>query len=218
MKITKVSGSITMIDHESAVAYLSTVTDPERMSIEEVIRRITALNDGICRFWNTATNWASIEAAHLLSISRLDRQVSLTRCLQLWVHPSQGGDADGHLILAWTNLGSLVEGSLKLFLSVWYESYKNDVDAIRKHGKLQDPDGLQLELLRQFFRKRIWDAPFDRLIAHIQQRRNAIHAYKDRDIGTYEQYWTNVRVYLQLVRYINFRIPYPADEYVSQER
>ena len=40
---------------------------------------------------------------------------------------------------------------MKLFLSVWYESYKNDVEAIKRKGKLQDPDGLQLEPLRKFF-------------------------------------------------------------------
>lgn len=106
---------------------------------------------------------------------------------------------------------------MKLFLSVWYKTYKSDVDAIKRKGKLQDPDGLQIEPLRLFFKKRIWDSTFDGFVQSIQKRRNAIHAFKDRNIGTKDEFVGNVRAYLNILRYINFRLPYPDDIYIPRE-
>lgn len=190
----------------------------EHMPIEEVMARIETLSDGLRNFWSKAKGWAPIEAAHLLSKSRLDWQVSLTACLRKWIDKPSEKEASGSLILAWANLGSLVEGTLKLFLSVYYKDYKNDIDAIKKKGELQDPDVLQLESLRQFFKKKIWNKePWDNWIQKIQQRRNAIHAYKDRDIGTHDEFLDDVRDYLNFLRYINSRLPYPDDVYIPQE-
>lgn len=217
MKITKITITQTITNHASAQAHIVAMPDPNSMSIEEVIDRIIILNDGLQRFWGNATGWASLEAAQLLTESRLDWQVSLSHCLKLWTSSSSTEDAAGRLILAWANLGSLVEGSLKLFLSVWYESYKTDVEAIKRNGKLREPDRLELELLRQFFKKCIWDDSLDGVVQRIQQRRNAIHAFADRDIGTHEELLADIRVYLQLLRYINFRLPYPDEIYIPQE-
>ena len=190
----------------------------EHMPIEEVMARIETLSDGLRSFWSKAKGWAPIEAAHLLGKSRLDWQVSLTVCLGKWIEKPSEKEASGSLILAWANLGSLVEGTLKLFLSVYYKDYKNDIDAIKKKGELQDPDVLQLESLRQFFKKKIWDKePWDNWIQKIQQRRNAIHAYKDRDIGSHDEFLDDVRNYLKFLRYINSRLPYPDDVYTPQE-
>ena len=107
---------------------------------------------------------------------------------------------------------------MKLFLSVWYKDYKNDIDAIKGKNKLQAPDGLMLEPLRKFFVKKIWDDEWDDWVKSIQQRRNAIHAYKTREIGTNEGFMEEVRKYLEFLRYINFRLPYPDDIYVPTER
>ena len=216
MKIIATSISRTVTNHASVTAQVAAMPDPDRMSIEEVIRRITNLNDGLRQFWSSAHGWASLETAELLGRSRLDWQVSLSRCLTLWVEQPAAEEA-GHLILASANLGSLVEGSLKLFLSVWYETYKEDVEAIKKNGELQEPDVLQLERIRHFFRKRIWDDSYDNFVERVQQRRNAIHAFKNRDIGTHDEFLADVRKYLNLLRYINSRLPYPDEMYIPQE-
>jgi hypothetical protein len=196
------------------------MTEREELPTDVVVSRITTLNDGLRRFWTEAEGWAPIEAAQLLSKSRLDWQISLSKCLKIWIAGSQSEEKDGRLILAWSNLGSLVEGTMKLFLSVWYTSYKNDVEAIKKKGDLIDPDSLQLEQIRQFFRNRIWrkeDEDWDSWILKIQQRRNAIHAYKNRDIGTFNEFFIDVRRYLEFLRYINSRLPYPDSMYIPQE-
>ena len=115
-------------------------TRPEQ-PIQEVIDRIVSKNDGIARFWSTARGWAPLDAAKLLSKSRLDLQVSLARTLTLWVPPNvsaQAPDVDGRLILGCANLGSLVEGTLKWFLSVYYDNYKADLNALRDKVRIPD--------------------------------------------------------------------------------
>lgn len=189
----------------------------KEMSIVEVVDRIVTINNDLRQFWTKADGWAPIEAAQLLNKSRLDWQVSLSICLKIWVSEPLPDDEDGRLILAWANLGSLVEGTMKLLLSVFYKDYKKDVEAIKKKGKLMDPDGLQLESMRQFFRKRIWGKEWDVWVQHIQQRRNAIHAYKNREIGTCTEFFDDVRKYLELIRHINSRLPYPDDIFVPRE-
>jgi hypothetical protein len=217
MRITSTVIACTRTDHASALARVKAMPQSETLPIETVIERIVSLNQGLCRFWSQVEGWAPIEAAQLLSKSRLDRQVSLSHCLKVWLQSPSDEAESGHIIMGWANLGSLVEGSLKLFLSVWYEAYKQDVVAIKKKGKLQNPDGLQLEHLRNFFKTKIWDSEIDGWVQHIQQRRNVIHAYQDKEIGSHEELHKYIRKYLDILRYINFRLPYPDEMYEAHE-
>jgi hypothetical protein len=93
------------------------------VDIAVVIDQIIAKSEAICRFWNSAHGWAPDEAAELLAKSRLDRQVSLSRTLKIWLLPTTPRDRDGRLILAWVNLGCLVESLMKFFLSVYRDDY-----------------------------------------------------------------------------------------------
>jgi hypothetical protein len=194
---------------------------PEQERIRrETIHNIVTLNEGLRQFWIKSDGWAPIEAAKLLSKSRLDWQVSLSRCLKIWIEEPNPDDKSGQLILAWALLGSLVEGTMKLFLSVYYTSYKHDIEAIKKKGDLIDPDSLLLEQMRQYFRKSIWreeDEDWDSWILKIQQRRNAVHAFKNRDIGTFDEFFNDVRRYQQFLHYINDRLPYPDEMYKPRE-
>lgn len=191
--------------------------DIEKLDIREVVERIITLNEELTDFWGNARGWAPIEAAELLSKSRLDWQVSLSRSLNRWISEPIAIDDYGSLILAWVNLGSLVEGTLKLFLSVWYKQYQVDIEAIKNREKLVEPDVLKLESLRQFFKKRIWDNEWDDWVYNVQQKRNAIHAYKHRDLGNYNDLLRCIRKYLELLRFINGRLPYPDFVYAPNE-
>ncbi|RYE52686.1 MAG: hypothetical protein EOP48_15950, partial [Sphingobacteriales bacterium] len=124
----------------------------------------------------------------------------------MWVNEEPSELQAGHLILAWANLGSLVEGTMKWFLSVYYDNYKADVDAIAKTHRdgsstLVDPDSLMFEQLRQFFAKRFWDSSdsWNAWVLQIQQRRNAIHAYQNRDLGNHDDLLDAIRRYLVFV-------------------
>ena len=219
MKVTEVKTAVKITNHSSAKLQSQSITPrPTEISIEEVIQRIINLNNGLRRFWTEAEGWAPLEAAQLLEKSRLDWQVSLSNCLRIWVNEPSQEDSDGYLILGWANLGSLVEGTMKLFLSVWYDTYKNNEDyVVMRQGQLQDPDILQLESMCQYFKKKIWDDAWNKWVHQVQYRRNAIHAYKDRDIGTHSDLLAGMRKYLEFLRYINIRLPYPDEMYVPRE-
>lgn len=182
----------------------------EPLSLDETVESTATLIRSMMDFWKSADGWAPAGSAALLSKSMLEWQSSLADCLQIWKRELSNGE----LILAWANIGSLVEGQLKLFLSVFYEDYAADVDAIKsKQGDLMDPDGFSLDPLRVFFKKRIWGPTesWDDWILLIQQRRNAIHAYKLRDIGSTKELHLNLRRLLEFVRMINTRLPYPDE-------
>src|SRR5258708_38524822 len=104
---------------------------PDSVDLKSIIKEIVNLNEHIREFWSNAQGWAPVEAALQLSRSRLDWQVSLSLTLQLWITPPEDTQRDGQLILAWANLGSLVEGTLKLLLCVHYRDYQADAHAKR---------------------------------------------------------------------------------------
>lgn len=179
---------------------------------QESVRRIISGNEQLAAFWSNSHGWAIDEAADLMSKSRLDWQVELSKTLMLWETSSISGD--GQLILAWANLGALIEGTLKLFLAVYYEYYKEDIDSIKNKGKLVDPDGLALEKLKLFFKKKqLIDKKWLPFIDLVQSRRNAIHAFRDRDIGTLDDFKSSVTDYLEFLLAISRMLPYPDDIY-----
>lgn len=198
----------------------------ENMPISEVIDRIESLNKGIAKFWSKSDGWAPVAAAGLLGKSRLDWQASLSGSLRLWIRQPPNALTPAELILAWANLGSLIEGTVKTLLSVWYETYKSDIENLKKanaydHAKQSalSPDGLVLEKLRNYCKnKGLLGANGDSLIELVQQRRNAIHAFKDRPIGDGIEFNKATRGYLVLLRDVNARLPYPDEMYEPRER
>lgn len=164
----------------------------------------------LAEFWSRAHGWAPRDAADLLTKSRLDWQVSLSRSLHHRVRAVQASPEAGELIIAWANLGALVEGSLKLFLAVWYGSYAKDIDAIFRRGQLRDPDTLALEELRQFFvKKGLLEPKWLEYVELVQSRRNAIHAFHDRDLGTVDEFTESVCKYHGFLREVASSLPWP---------
>jgi len=64
------------------------------MTIEDVVSRIEKLNSP------ASNGWAPVEAAGLLTKSRLDWQASLSKTLRLWLREPSTALSDGELILA----------------------------------------------------------------------------------------------------------------------
>lgn len=187
-----------------------------------VIKDIVALNAKLSKFWASAHGWAPDEAASLLSKSRLDWQLSLSQTLYLWI----GKDtmSDGELILAWTNLGALLEGTLKLFFSIYYLDFQADVELLKKsnafdHKKQthKEPDQLTLEVFRSYScHKMLFEESERSLILLIQQRRNAIHAFRDRELGSADEFRRTLRGYMNFLKNVDRSVPYP-DEYRANE-
>lgn len=188
-----------------------------QLSYLETVSKIIELNSSANNFWSNSIGWAPVEAANLLSKSRLDWQVSLSHSLKRWDISPQKGAEDGDLILAWVNLGALVEGTLKLFLSVYFNDYSKDEDSIKNNKGLVEPDFIKFDRLRQFFNKKIWDSieteEFDAWVLKIQQRRNIIHAFKNKDIGDFSEFVFDTKRYLFFLMYHLDRLPYPDCQY-----
>ena len=96
-------------------AFNALATPIADMPINEVLSRIAKLQQGLSSFWAKVDGWAPIEAAGLLSKSRLDWLASIAATLPTWVRAPPENLSDGERILAWANLGAAAEGALKLF-------------------------------------------------------------------------------------------------------
>lgn len=185
-------------------------TDTLDYDADELCRRIASLTRCIMDFWS-GSSWAQGEAATLLDRSMLHWQASLAESLSRWVNMN----SDGDLILAWTNLGALVEGQMKLFLCVYYHNYANDLDGILRRGRRINPDESQLEELRQFLVKRVWyvGVNWSEYVELVRERRNAVHAFKRRDIGTLDEWTHALRLHLSFVRDVGGGLPYPDEQF-----
>ena len=176
-------------------------------SLSDSIENIVALNTELADFWIRANGWAPPNAAALMSKSRLDWQIELSTTLSLWISPNI---TDGKLILGWTNLGALIEGTLKLYLCIYYNDYINDKDKITSRGKTVDPDALTLESLKQFCsKKKLLNSDHIELVSFVQHKRNAIHAFKNRSIGTAAELHYCILRYAKLLSDSIDCFPYP---------
>lgn len=80
----------------------------------------------------------------------------------------------------------------------------------KKNSSARDPDGLGLEVLKQFFiHNKIFDDETLCFIDLVQCRRNAIHAYIDRPLGDGFELLKSIRDYRTFLREVNSRLPYP---------
>lgn len=185
---------------------------PHELPLRDVIKRIVNLNRRLGQFWRAARGWAPDDAEQILTPARLDWQVELSRTLRRWGRKPRPEEAEAHLILGWVTLGALVEGSMKLLLSVYVTDYKKDPKAPRdRSGKLKLPDTLALEQLIQFFKKVDLLPDWRGWMQRIQGRRNAIHAFRNRDIGTLTEFRRDIREYLRFLREVNLHLPYPDE-------
>lgn len=182
-------------------------------SPKQTIDAIVRLNGKIACFWGKhARGWASQPTASLLGQSRLDWQLELSRTLRCWVEPPDPSVRNASLILAWANLGTLVEGTLKWHLSVFQTDYlRDEYRKPKRRGKEIAVDEQSLEPLRCFFigngllDKSRWES----WLLKVQQRRNAVHAFKDRELGTHSEFLDDIGVYHDLLVELEGRVPYP---------
>lgn len=223
------------------------------LTADQVVNRIISLHEEINFNWKDSSGWAPVRAAEILGKSRLDRSESLARTLRLWIEPPKDvRERDARLILAWANLGALLEGTLKVFLAIYVETYlQNIVEAqasVTEDGKLQErvfrllwdeskreakePGILELDVLRQFFCRRVWNRcpeckdrnkfqgvrcvattcdrkRKDDWLLEVQQLRNAIHAFTDRPIGTPDEFNKQLRKYHIFATDLFSRLPEP---------
>jgi hypothetical protein len=83
---------------------------------DELCKAIERETRRIMNFWQyNSADWVPTDVTEILEKSMLGRQSALAKALAIWLNRN----SEGELILAWANLGALVEGLLKLFLCVY---------------------------------------------------------------------------------------------------
>lgn len=103
-------------------------------SHSKTIQSIIEINKKLEVFWKNSNGWASDSTAKFISVARLDWQSSLSRTLSIYLDAGVRKE-EGGLILAWVNLGALVEGTMKLFFSVFLEDYQNE---LKRHDGMKN--------------------------------------------------------------------------------
>jgi len=157
--------------------------------------------------WKNVYGFAPNSVANKLADAKLDWIIQLTDSLEIWTK-KHAFLTEGELLLARANIGAVVEGWLKFFYCVYYEDYKvNPVKTTRE--EMIEPNDLNFERLKQFSRGKLWELndEWDKWIASIQHKRNAIHAFNNRDIGNAFMFINDVEKLKDFIELVNTSIP-----------
>ncbi len=169
--------------------------------------------------WKKSFGFAPTNVTAVLDKARLDWLVDLTISLKHWSNV-RGDVSEGELLLACSNLGAVVEGWLKFFYVVYLNDYYSDFNNVKKaDGKgnynVVDPNNLSFERLKQYSRGKLWEkgSDWDLWVERVQQKRNAIHAFNNKDIGTIQEFNDDVVKLGELVKHIHSHLP-PIEDYI----
>lgn len=177
---------------------------------------LTIQTNNVSLLWKNVRGIAPDNAAKKLDIAMLDWQSELTKTLKIWI--DKGLDMTvGELILARANLGAVVESWLRFFYCVFYDDYINQ-PMVNKKGKVLEPEkDMRFEDLKNFSTGVLWDddKSSDNLwVDSIQHKRNAIHSFTYKDIGTPADFLLDVDRLCEFVDMILNHLP-PVEEYIE---
>lgn len=163
--------------------------------------------------WKNANGFASGLVLDKLDKAMLSWVTELTDALEIWINIGLSM-TDGELILAYTNLGALVECWLKFFFCIHLRDYLDD-PVMNRSGEIIQPNKMSLEGLKMKSIGILWEStnhPVYKWVSKIQHRRNAIHAFDYRDIGTPDEFRNDVNELNGFVGMIINLIP-PIEDY-----
>jgi hypothetical protein len=174
-------------------------------AIQEIVAILWAQHEA----WPRAGGWAPSNAAALLEVARLDRQLSFAHTLRDNLVPFPRESADARQILGYATLRSLWEGAIQLFITVYYNDYIADKKAITgRKGEIVDPERAQFSDLIKFY-LRHGDPAFEPFLARVKARGDGIHHFRDRDIGTQDELKADVVRLRDFLASIDSQLPDP---------
>lgn len=179
------------------------------------LEQIRSKTKATIQSWSETCGLAPKGVTGKLDAAMFDWMGDLTDSLDIWIAKSLDM-TDGELILAWTNLGALVECWLRFFYCVYYEDYMKNPKPGKK-GKPLDPDdkAMTFDCLIQYSKGVLWDNlqdPLYRWVYKIQHYRNAIHAFSYRKIGRSSDFILDIEQYSLFVDKVIDRLP-PIEDY-----
>lgn len=176
---------------------------------------IIRTTDNTTLIWEKAVQEAipPRSVAQKIDEAMLDWMRELTKTLRLWT--DKGGKmTSGDLILARANLGALVESWLKFFYCAYNEDYQHNPKTNKK-GAIE-PNDLSFDFLKQYSRGILYELndDWEKWVESIQRKRNAIHSFNYREIGTSEVFYDDVEKLYEFIELITGRLP-PVEDCVE---
>ena len=177
-------------------------------------------------FWANANGWASAETNMELNKFNFENLQSLTECLKFFVEKE--ALTPGDLILAWANLGSVVEGNIALFLTIYWDDYQKSVSdlapdranprglakmLLSASGNLKEPNKLNFEPLRQFIDEINLFEQHHSNIRTIQKYRNYIHSVDKPTLENSEEFRQHLGYAKRFIWELDEQCPYPEEFY-----
>ena len=147
--------------------------------------------------------------------ARFDRLVSLSGTLRYW---AKWPMTEGELVLAWVNLGVLLEGTLKGFLTIYQHDFVRDVDrhlsvnALHKKGSkagfLKHPGELKPEdLINYFSAQELLTKDEIKAARKIRDNRNVVHVLLDKHLGEQAEFVKSVEEYRSIQLKLYHQLP-----------
>lgn len=154
---------------------------------------LVILTNNAALLWKEARGIAPDSVADKLDNAMLEWQSELTKTLKIWIDKGLTMTT-GELILARANLGAVVESWLKFFYCVYYEDYCKSPITNNK-GKMIEPEKASFKNLKEFSSGKLWNgvnSPEYAWVDSVQYKRNAIHSFRFRDIGTPQEFLVDI--------------------------
>ena len=176
---------------------------------------LTIITNNKSLLWKKARGYAPDCAADKLDKAMLEWQSELTKTLKIWIDKGLAMTS-GELILARANLGAVVESWLKFFYSIYYEDYcKTPIK--NKKDKRIEPEKASFDNLKDFSNGKLWDnadsSEYD-WVDSVQKKRNAIHSFRYRDIGTPQEFLDDIDHLYDFVDNVCAHCP-PIEDYIE---
>lgn len=177
-------------------------------TLNEDVQKIIGVTGALQKFWSNCGGWAPESAANLLEEARLDRQVSFANTLGEYFESIPEISLDAKKILGYAILRGMCESSIKLFISVYVEDYLADSAVVKRGNVAVLPKEIKFDRLISFYLSK-GDASFENYLRRVQHRGNAIHHFKDRDIGSLAELREDIVTYKSFIIAVNDQLPYP---------
>ena len=183
--------------------------------MKDTLDFIIQITNNITLLWKEAAHQSIPPqlTAKKIDDAMLDWMCELTKTLRLWT--DKGGHmTSGELILARANFGAVVESWLKFFYCVYVDDYQKNPQKGSK-GVIE-PNNLSFEALRQYSQGILYSKndDFDKWILSVLMKRNAIHSFNYREIGSADDFYDDIEKLYDFIELITDRVP-PVEDYIQ---